>query len=707
MNIILLFTLSGIITGKVFDIDSGEPLQAHIYVENLDRIFLCNSSGNFTLYQIPKGIQNLHISHVGFKEETLEVYVPEIDTTFLSIGLQQIPVSVEPVEVESRIIPSIGTQIMAQEEIKTIPGAEKDLFKALQTLPGVSTASDYLGLFFVRGGDLCENQVLFDNMEILAPYHYFGIGSAFNIDLVENFEFYSGSFPARYGGAISSVLSIRSKEPDNVINGTFSVDLIEADWFYSCPISRNVSFIFSSKKNYLDLLLEKLGIKEGVILPYYLDHQGKISVNSKLGKFFIGGLRSVEGADIKASFADETITLEIDGSGNSISTGWSKKFTNSINCQANLFYSDMSRYLFGEVPTVHQGYSETAEEEVNAKKYGGTVHSQYTTDILHFEIGGSISKYAFLHTGPKVEDIMYKIGAISYSLDVDTADNCGYVYSSQRFSVLQPLICEIGERIDWFPLIKEPVFSPRIKFIYNKQPIIYFAYGHQHQIPPLEYEVEEPKSSYAKYLSLGVEYLIRPTLLGKIEIYNKNYNNLVRKYLDDFKNDGNGYASGIEVSLRRYRIGNNFGWISYAYSASKKVSPYDAEPVVTDVHRPHIFNVVLGRRFKNGFEIGLKFQLATGIANRPVIGKAWRWQSKEWRPVNAPEKSRLPYYQRLDVHLEREFSLLGFHGEFYVTILNLTNHRNIQGYLYNSDYTKRKALYMLPRVPFVGIKLRF
>lgn len=707
MNIVLLFILSGIITGKVYNIDSWEPLLAHVYLESLDQIFLCDSSGNFILHRIPTGLQNLHISHIGFKEETVQVYVSAIDTSYLSIGLIPIPYIIPPLDVEAQRIPTIGTQTIELDEIQTIPGAERDLFKVIQILPGVSSASDLLGLFFVRGGDLYENQVLFDNMEILAPYHYFGIGSAFNINLVKNFEFYTGTFPARYGNAISSLLNIHSKEFGNTISGALSVDLTEADFLYSCPVNRNVSLVFSSKRNYLDLLLEKLGIEESVVLPYYADHQGKISIASPLGNFIIGGLRSEEGVNITASFAEERISLEMNGSGNSISTGWSKEFSRNITGKANLFYTNMHRYIYGEIPTA-EGYSETAEEEVSAQKYGGTLHAEYTTDIIRIEAGGGIGRYTFMHTGPKVEDVLYKIGALNYSLEVDTADNYTYVYSSQRLALLTPFILEIGERADWFPLIEDPVFSPRIRLIYESIPTVYLAYGHQHQLPPLEYDVEHISSAYAKSISFGLEYLLRPALLAKIELYRKNYSNLIRKFgEEDFTNDGDGCASGIELSLRRYKIGDTFGWVSYAYSSSRKASPYDSEPVISDVHRPHIFNIFLGRHFKFGVEISVKWQVATGLAYRPVIGTEYDPRNMEWDPVRAPEKARLPFYHRLDVHLEKEFSLLGFNGEFYITVLNITDHRNVQGYLYNASYTQRKAFYMFPRVPFVGIKLTF
>jgi hypothetical protein len=282
------------------------------------------------------------------------------------------------------------------------------------------------------------------------------------------------------------------------------------------------------------------------------------------------------------------------------------------------------------------------------------------------------------------------------------------VYASQRFLTLRPLVCEFGERIDWLPIIEEPVFSPRIKLTYDKKPTLYFAYGQQYQLPPLEYGATDIQPTYAKSLSLGIEHMLLPGYLAKIELYHKKYHNLVTEREDRyFTTDGSGYASGIEVSLRRFKTGPIFGWISYSYSVSKRSSPYNPTVDITDVHRPHIFNCVLSQDLGKGFEIGIKVQLTSGLAYRHVIGKEWDWDVQKWRPVYAPEKSRLPYYQRIDIHLGKAFSLFGMNGQFYVTVLNVTDHKNVQGYIYYEDYTLRKGFYMFPRVPFVGIKLKF
>lgn len=701
MNALILLIFTSSIYGNIYDIQTAAPLEAHIYLVDKNYVYICDTSGSFKIPDIPSGRYELIVSHVGFKEETLSVTIQGPDTIHLHVGLEAMPIPIEDVEATGERIITPGKRMLQKEEMDVMPGAEKNVFRAIQMIPGVSSASDYLGLFYVRGGELYENKVLFDNVEILAPYHYFGVGSTFNVDLIEDFDLLIGAIPARYGDAVSSVLLLHSKEANEEKSGVVSVDFIEANLTYGCPLSENLSVVLAAKRNYLDFLLKQMGIVEGVLLPYFFDVQGKINIRTQFGDFFMSGLHSREGTDIQASFVDETLDLKMDGMANTGWFGWSFNGSNRLRFQAYAFYSDMDRHMHGRGPTS----ADTVTEDYNAQKYGALVHAEYEAGPITFALGGGIGRYGLNHRGARIEDIFYKIGALYYSLEADTSDHYGFLYAVQRFPIFKVFECEIGERIDWLPTINKPTLSPRLKLIYRRNPSLFIAYGYLFQTPPLEYPVQEYKPLQARSLSMGTEYLIIPAVSAKIELYTKNYKNLIRGYDDNFfYNDGDGQASGIEFSLRKYQFGNVFGMISYAYSFSERTTPYDSVIVTTDVHRPHILNFFLGSRLRTGFRIGIQLQVASGLAYRPVIGREGYYG---WSPVYAPEKERLPYYQRFDIHLGREFLLWGMRGEFHVTILNITNRKNIQGYLYNWDYTLRKAIYMLPRVPLFGLRIEF
>jgi hypothetical protein len=698
MNTLLLFVLSSTLSGFIYDKNTSTPLQAHIYVADLEQVYSCDSLGAFTIPNIPQSIFELVVSHVGFKDETLSVTIRETDTTRITIGLQTAPIRIEVVETTGERMVTSGKQLFQKAEMEIMPGAEQNVFRVIQTMPGVSSASDYLGLFYVRGGELHENKVIFDNVEILAPYHYFGVGSTFNADLIEDFEFFTGALPVRYGDAVSSILLLHSKDVPGKQKGAVSLDLIEANLTYHSLLSDNLSVAIAAKRNYLDLLLRQMGIVEGVLLPYFFDMQGKIDLRTELGDFILSGLFSREGTDIRASFEDQTLDLQMSGTAHTGWIGWDLKTSGRLGCQAYAFYSDMNRFTQGmELDTISEDYS--------ARKYGALFHTEFAAGSLTFSLGGSIGRYGMMHTGPKIEDVFYRIGALNYSLEADTDAYYSSCYAVQRIPAFGIFDCEISERIDWLPTIEKPVFSPRLKLTYRRNPSFFLAYGYLYQTPPLEYPVQECKPLQARSISMGFEYLIHPSLVGKIELYKKYYKNLIRGQSGDyFNNDGEGQASGIEFSLRRHLVGSLYGMVSYAYSSSERTTPYDSTVVITDVHRPHILNFFVGSQLPLGFQLGMQLQIASGIAYRPVIG---REGYDEWEAVYALEKTRLPYYQRIDVHFGKGFSLLGVHGEIYITVMNITNHKNMQGYLYNWDYTLRRVVYMLPRMPLIGLRVEF
>ncbi|MCX7994703.1 MAG: TonB-dependent receptor [candidate division WOR-3 bacterium] len=701
MNLFLYCLFAVSISGRVFNIDTSEPLPAHIYLLELDRTFVCDSTGKFLIEDLRPDNYTIIASHIGFKEDTVSVDLKNFEHFSISIGLQIIPIPLEPVKVIEKKPFDSRIQISSGDEIQIIPGAIKDVFRAIQTLPGVSTPSDYLGLIYVRGGELYENLVYNDNLEIIAPYHYFGIGSAFNTDLIKEFELYDGVLPARYGDAISSVLSIKSKKPEGAISGSLGIDLLEAKYLYICPVNDYFSFVFSSKRNYLDVLLKNIGIVKDVLLPFYVDHQGRILISSPFGEFSISGLKSSEGMNIVSSFTEETLELKLDGSQNALGTDWNWGITNNTTISISTFYSDMNRELYGAIP---QFENARTNEKIVKKKYCLNCATQSDFKILRFEAGGGYGKFKFLHQGQKIEDLLYGLKLFDYSLEVDTSDNYKFIYFSERFYTLKPLLCELGQRIDWSPLIKNPYFSPRIGFIYERNPRLYAGYGHHFQTPPFEYELQKPEPIYAKVLNLGLEYFFKEHYAAKLEYYQKIYHNLVKMGTAWFDNRGTGFASGFELFVKKYQNSGNFYWISYGFLSSNRPSPYDTENPEEN-YGEHKFNFLIYRKITKSLGVSLRVNLATGNYYYEVIGR--KWQNERWMPVYAPERAKLPAYQRIDIEMQRQFYLWGFSGEFYIAILNLTNQRNIQGYLYNNDWTMRKAFYMMPRLPLLGLRLRF
>ena len=136
----------------------------------------------------------------------------------------------------------MGIERVNIRTINKIPTAfgEGDIMKAVLSLPGVKSVGEASGGFNVRGGAADENLILFNENTIYNPSHLFGIFSAFNPNLVENVEMYKSSIPAEYGGRLSSVMRVTSKEGDlKRIHGSLGVGLLTSRFHLEGPFVKD------------------------------------------------------------------------------------------------------------------------------------------------------------------------------------------------------------------------------------------------------------------------------------------------------------------------------------------------------------------------------------------------------------------------------------------------------------------------------------
>lgn len=255
------------INGYLFDAKTKETLiGAAIYDMNTH---IGTSSNNYGFYSlsIPAGKANIFISYIGYeklllqynftKDTTINIYLKPSSST-----LQE--VVIEDKSVTKRFIedPTPGKIIINPVTITTLPSltGESDLLKSLQLLPGVKSGTEGTTGLYVRGGNMDQNLYLVDGIPIYNPNHLMGFISTFNTDAIKNIEFYKGSFPARYGGRVSSVVDVRMKDGNNEkIQGEASIGLISAKVNVEGPIIKDkTTFSISGRRTYIDILTKPL-----------------------------------------------------------------------------------------------------------------------------------------------------------------------------------------------------------------------------------------------------------------------------------------------------------------------------------------------------------------------------------------------------------------------------------------------------------------
>ena len=254
-----------IITGFISDKTTGEPvIGASVHVENTGTDVITDQFGYYTL-SLPKGRHTLSIQSIGMKDTKRDVMVYgdgkfNIDMQTSVISLKNVVVSREKAGNIRNI--QMGVQKIDIKTIKQVPVVfgEADVLRVVLTLPGVKSVGEASTGLNVRGGSTDQNLILFNDATIYNPSHFFGLFSAFNPEVVKDVELYKSSIPAKYGGRLSSVLEINSREGNKKeISGTAGVGLLTSRLTLEGPLIKDKSsFIIGGRTTYADWLLNLL-----------------------------------------------------------------------------------------------------------------------------------------------------------------------------------------------------------------------------------------------------------------------------------------------------------------------------------------------------------------------------------------------------------------------------------------------------------------
>ena len=287
-----------ILSGIVRDAETRETLiGATVYDMKRRRGAVTNEHGFYSLTLEP-GEVHLSVSFVGYAP--FECSFSPVRDTVISVALvpdtrlEEVSVTGEAVATWVKNIQPGQVQFPVKV-VNSLPAllSEGDVLKTLQLLPGVKTGNEGLAGLYVRGGNVDENLYLMDGIPLYNPSHMFGFFSTFNANAVKNVDFFRGSFPARYGGRLSSVVDVRLKEGNRErVHGNVSIGLIASKIDLEGPLEKGKSsFIFSARRTYMDLLispfLRSLTEKEeGGLLTYYTGGYYFTDINAKVTRRF-------------------------------------------------------------------------------------------------------------------------------------------------------------------------------------------------------------------------------------------------------------------------------------------------------------------------------------------------------------------------------------------------------------------------------------
>ncbi|PPK87677.1 outer membrane receptor for ferrienterochelin and colicin [Neolewinella xylanilytica] len=286
------------LSGTVTDATSGEQLAGvNVYLPTTTTGVQTNGYGFYSL-TLPADSRRVVFSYLGYRSDTVRIGG---DPDRLDIALQPAGEQLTTVEVTARndaaARASAGVHQLDPRAVAVNPVllGEKDVFKALQLLPGVANPREGFGGLFVRGGTPGQNLILLDGAPVYNAFHLFGFLSVFNSDALQGVTLYKGQYPARFGGRVSSVVDLRMKEGNRKEwHGRGGIGLLSSRLTLEGPIgkSEKVSVLLSGRRTYLDLLYtalsgekDKLYFYDGNFkVNYHLDDRQQVFVSGYLGQ---------------------------------------------------------------------------------------------------------------------------------------------------------------------------------------------------------------------------------------------------------------------------------------------------------------------------------------------------------------------------------------------------------------------------------------
>ena len=711
---VLVIAMPGIaITGRVYDATDSTPLYgAHVSVHGTDRGTATDSTGRFVIVGIdPAGLQ-LEASHVAYTPARTRVNRRQCrDINFL---LQPRAITLAPVEVRPRVpTPPPGTVELTIDQVRHVPGAEKDLFRALQTLPGVASTGDYFGWLYVRGGVPSENLFLLDGLEIPNPYHFAGLASVFNNRLVDRVRFSTGGFGPDRGDRVASVLQVTTRPArTDRVHMLVGLDPVEIDGTIESMLPGNVGMLAAARHSYLGSLLRQIDFGTGYLQPGYTDLQVRLTRrwHNPALDLSAGLLRSAEHAVAGDSGGSRRLGLDL------ASDFWTAGVNLSWQPHARIrIRSTLSALDSRQEFKVRDAFG-THERHHHPRKRGFVIDARcLVTDQTVVRAGASLGAVDYSHHSTlPMELIDPSRWGDTATARVSFNQGGGFVELVHDPGIIR---LAAGLRVDARSLGDPVVASPRLNAVVRlgTDTRLHAAWGIYRQFAAPEYVAPDSLGlpgldpSRSRHIVVGFNHRLPADVEARVELYDKNLTNVVvveNRVAGDttpmytVSTSGTGRARGIELTLSG--SGDRLSWrISYAFSRARRSWLHGIKPTPADGEQPHILNLTGAIKLPAAFDASARLRWAAGAPYTPET----HYYENHCIPGDH-NSARYPDYFRLDLRLARRFRFGRHRLEAYASVLNVTCAGNVQSYYYDST-GERKTIYMMPLLPLVGIEFGF
>jgi hypothetical protein len=737
--------VSGIIREK-----TTKEILSNATVKIAGNVSVSNDRGYFSV-DVEKGQNDITVSYIGFESYRETLYIGR-DTALIVELEEGVTLSEVVVEYKKTSLRSVssGTIQMDVAQLRKIPLflGERDVIKALQFLPGVSSGMEGSSGLNIRGGTNDQTLYLMDDVPVYNQNHTFGLVSIFNPDILRSADIYKGGIPATYGNRLSGIANIYLKDGNlNRHRQSVSVGLLSASVHLEGPVIKDKwSYSVSARRSLFDLIIKGINsFKDYASGESFAFHDINAKTTLNIGKKTNLSLQYYNGYDDLSGFNDENIVnpASKEKYNENFGYGWkttmaSLRVTSALSpglfLSSALYYSSLDNFRYFqakyEAPDANYKLKNRIFSDLN--EYGFKSRFEHKTSRKNTLLYGTEMSRQFFK--PDYMERTYDKHITLYRTKELSLNTVGvFIYNELLLDEWQ---YSFGVRASMYESNSKKVkyaIEPRIKIsrLLNDNNKITLAYDYStqpsHSVYEMNYTVksdyripfQENRLPAAQQYSAGWKNHSIPHLTVTADVYWKQMKNLLRiDNLEYFIDNNAGYVTGKGESyglemMMQYEYQRFSSWLSYTLSKSTRTFEDKTYPFKYD--SPNDISAFISydvyKKKERTNAISLNIQYHTGVPysvasaeypglTLPSYDTGYYYDMFSVSYIPPYPNTRLPDYFRMDINYTMEKKLKnGTSRIWQFSFLNATGHVNPYAVYKNEKDDKYKAFLLLPFMP--------
>jgi hypothetical protein len=759
------------VRGTVVDKISSTPLAGAVVVAvNTNPLLGANSDmeGQFRIANVPVGIQNFHISLLGYKDVVLqEIMVSSGKELVLNVQMEEdITQSTEVVikadEIKNKplnAMTSVSARTFSVEEAQKFAAAVNDPGRMVTSFAGVVSSDDGGNNVSIRGNSPSGLQWKMEGVEIPNPNHYAQAASSgggisiLSAQLLANSDFMTGAFAAEYGNALSGVFDLKLRKGNNEKREyTFQAGLLGLNAAIEGPFSKKGKGSYLVNYRYSTLsVLQNLGISIGDAVTNFQDISFNFHMPSeKAGSFSVFGFGGL--SDQYENASKDTSTWKIDG----------KQFNQNYYSNTGViglkhFIALSDRTYIQSAVTLgghNQGYKSDKLDEDFTPQFA--YNENYLNSRLQFTtvLNHKLNAKSSFRSGIYYSQLMYNLGLKFKEEDtgkivapIDSKGSVGLLqaFGQWKYRANERLTINAGLHSMFLHSNASKSVEPRLGMRYelDEKQTISFGYGLHSQLLPLglllsyvdnnngqrtqpnknlgfnkaHHFVVAYERNLTKYLYIKSEFYYQSLFniaIGADSASTLSTVNITDGYITDaMKSAGRARNYGAELTIEQF----THNGLYFLLSASLYNSVYQAQD---KVWRNSRFNgnyataLTAGKDMKIGKEakhktLGINFRVVYvgGFRVTPILLDQSIAAGETVYDKSRINEGKNPDYFRTDIRISLKRNRPKCTTSLALDLMNATNHKNVYGqYFVKSSGTIQES-YQVPLIPVISYKIEF